>query len=157
MDTRFVKRPIAKGVIAFVTIPGSLTGAGLTLGAVRATDAPLGLRIALLGMGAVFLLACLAIVFSHSGLHLDRRARTITMGIRVFGWRTRRQSIVVADGDRVVVETAMVGMPAPYPNMPNSSVVLIGPAGRRWLIGTRTAAESERVAREVAEFIGVPR
>ena len=41
MDTRFVKRPIAKGVIACVTIPGSLTGVGLILGAVRATDGPL--------------------------------------------------------------------------------------------------------------------
>lgn len=157
MDRRFVKRPISKGVIVFAAVPGLLTGVGVTMGALRAQSLPLVLRLMLVAMGLVFVVATLAFVFSHSGLLLDRRGRTITHCIRIFGWNARSMKHAVEPADVVAVETVSTVGNSKYGKIPNSAVVLQGPSGRKFLLGTRSREEAEGVAREVTEFFGIAR
>lgn len=153
---RFVPRPISALVIAFVAIPGILTGLGLTFAAVAGHETFPPARLLLGAMGLTFLAFCVLFLFSSSGLHLDPGARTVTLCVRVLGWRMRPRPIPVHPDDRVHVETMVSRARPPYPRMQNSCVVLIGGAGRRFLIGTRTRAESESVARVIAEVMRIP-
>ena len=149
----FVKRPVSGCLIAFAVVPGALTGIGLLLGAWRA-ELPWVARIALGGLGALFLLATTSLLLGSSGVLVDQAARTITP---VFRWAWIEKQITpvrVEAGDRLVVETGAVPS-ARHPALAHSALLVRGPSGDRFVLGTRSQEEAERSGRAIAALLGL--
>lgn len=148
----FVRRPVSGCIVAFATVPGILTGLGLTLVLVRG-EAPLPARVALGALGVAMIAACLAILLGSSGVLIERAHRTITPLYRWPGIRIRGTTVQVAPSDGLVIDTRIAGATAAYPRIANSGVYLRGPSGTRFVMGTRSRAEAARVAREIAALL----
>lgn len=151
----FVRRPIRGAVVAFATVPGVLTGAGLILAGVRG-DAPPLLRVGLGVMGAVMVLACVAVWGSSSGVLVDRERRTVTPVYRVLGASFRGTVVSVGPGDSLVVHARSFRTNEPYVRMVNRGVYVSGPAGLRFVMSVRTADEATRSARAIADLLDLP-
>ncbi|MBX3272930.1 MAG: hypothetical protein KF729_21890 [Sandaracinaceae bacterium] len=137
------------GCAIFAALPG--VAFGVALGIFYA-ELPWLARVALGALGALSIAVTGSILLASSGVLVDREARTVTPVFRWAWFEKRVASVRVEPDDRLVVET--VSAPE-RPALANSVLLVRGPSGDRFLLGTRAPAEAERAGRAIAAALGI--